>query len=95
MNAIVFKHYSVKPNLLPPEHLQTYIDRLQSILRSATPAVKATALSVAMQLAKGAQNQLIGLVLGLIVIALAQQGQLKALLTTQVSLFSRTPDTKK
>lgn len=86
MNVIVFKHCSVKPNLTPHGYLETYFSRLESMLKSSTPAIKATALSIAMQLAKSVQNQLIGPALGLFIIALAQQGQLKALVTTQVSL---------
>ena len=85
-NAAVRAHIELDAGISPYGVLSDYFSKLEHILSHAPPYIKATTVTTVIQLARITENQVLTRTLALILVALNQKGQLKALLKTQVSL---------
>ena len=83
-NALVRAHVDLNANLDPNGHIGAYFEKLRSILLRGSLGAKGTAIATAVQLARFTEHALLGKTLGLIVLGLAQRGQLKSVVTAQV-----------
>lgn len=83
-NALIRAHLDLNANPDPNGHVGVYFEKLRTILLRGSLGAKATVIATIVQLARFTEHALLGKTLGLIVLGLAQSGQLKCLLTTQV-----------
>lgn len=84
-NALILAHQANNAALDGHGHVGRYFDALKSIIASSAMSVKATAITTAAHLCRDSEEGILGQALKLLLLGLAEGGQLKAFITTQVS----------